>query len=85
MGIGNMEPGLIGLSTRAFTVVPHDATDHPTDCRYIYVGGAGDVALVNLDDSVVVYKAVPVGSMILTASKRVNATATTATFMIGHR
>jgi hypothetical protein len=85
MGLGNMEPGLMGLSTRSFPVAPSDSVNHASDCRYIYVGGTGNVALVNLDDSVVTYVAVPAGAMIMCTSKRINATGTTATNMVGHR
>lgn len=69
----------------SFTVVPHASTNHPATARSLYVGGAGDVAVVNLDDSVTVFKSVPVGTPLKVEHKRVNAVGTTATFMIGLR
>lgn len=84
MGIGNMEPGLVGTSTKSFAITPHDSTNFTLDCRYIFCGAAGNVALVNIDDAVVTY-AVLAGAYILCAAKRVNATGTTATGLVGHR
>lgn len=70
---------------RAFAIVPHASTNHPYTFSRIYVGGTGDVALVTADDSVVVFKAVPVGTWLYCESKRVNAVNTTATFLVGVR
>jgi hypothetical protein len=85
MPLGNMDPGLVGLSTFCFAVVPHNSNDHPAECRYLYVGTGGNVALVNLDGSVVVHTAVPAGSYILCSNRRVNATGTTASNIVGYR
>ena len=68
-----------------FAVVPHASNNHPSTAKGLYVGGAGDVTLVNLDDTVVTFKAVPVGTTLWVEHKRVNAVATTATFMVGLR
>lgn len=50
--------------------------------RGIYVGGTGDVAAVMADDTVVVFSAVPVGTILPIQCKRVNSTSTTATLMV---
>lgn len=79
-----MDPGLIGVSTKAFAVTPHASTNHTVPARYLYVGVGGDVANVNLDGTVVVYKGVPAGAYIMCASLRVNAVGTSATDIVGH-
>lgn len=67
----------------AFTIVPHASNNHPQTCRKIYVGGAGDVTIVNDDGTTALFKAVPVGTTLVVDSKRVNAVGTTATLMVG--
>lgn len=79
-----MEPGLVGVSTKAFAVTRSDSVNHTTPARYLYVGTAGDVVNVNLDGTTVTYKNVPAGSYIMCASLRVNAVGTTATDIVGH-
>jgi hypothetical protein len=76
-----------GTSNKSFAITPGDtsAANYANRARFIYVGGTGDVALVNLDGSVTTYKAVPVGAYLWCASLRVNATGTTATFLVGHQ
>jgi hypothetical protein len=50
----------------------------------IWVGGAGDVAVVQQNNTVpVVFTAVPAGAWLPLAARRINATATTATNLIG--
>lgn len=63
-------------------VTKHDTNNFSQVCRAIYVGGAGDVAAVALNDSAYVFSAVPAGTYIIGFFKRVNATGTTATNMI---
>jgi hypothetical protein len=63
-------------------ITPSDTVNIPTGwTRSIYVGVTGDVALVDQNDAVVVWKAVPVGILPMRA-KRINSTATTATNMV---
>lgn len=47
----------------------------------LYVGGAGDVAFVNEDDSVVLIESVPAGTLLPIRPKRINSTNTTASKM----
>lgn len=62
-------------------VTPSDTVNLPAGCRAIYVGGAGDVALVG-DDGVAVVFAATAGQIIPLGPKRVNATSTTATSIV---
>jgi len=64
------------------TVVPHDSTNMTAGCRAIYVGGTGDITVVNSDNTTAVFKAVPVGTTLPISPKRSNATGTTATLMV---
>ncbi len=67
----------------AVAITPTDATAiGPFEC--LYVGGAGDVALVPLGQSTpVVFKAVPAGTFIPVECQGVNLTSTTATNIVG--
>lgn len=52
--------------------------------RGIYVGGAGNIALVpQTGAAAVVFTAVPVGTILRVGAVRVNATSTTATLLVG--
>ena len=64
-------------------ITKHDSTDIPTGMtRAIYVGGAGDIAAVDKDDTAVVFSAVPAGTILPIRVRRVNSTSTTATLMV---
>lgn len=66
----------------AVAIAPNDSTDLARVSRYIYVGGAGDVKVDMGRSGTVTLKAVPVGTMLHMAAKRVYNTGTTATFLI---
>lgn len=63
-------------------VTPHDSNNLPAGCRGIYVGGAGNVALVGDNGTAVTFTAVPVGTFLPCGPVRVNNTNTTATLMV---
>jgi hypothetical protein len=63
-------------------VTPSDTVYLPGGCRGIYVGGAGNVAVVGQNGIVATFTAIPVGTFMPCAAKRVNATNTTATLMV---
>lgn len=67
----------------AITVVPSDSVPFAVSIKALYVGGAGDVTAVMLDGAVVVFKAVPLGTVLPITASRINSTATTATLMVG--
>lgn len=65
-------------------IVPADAgTQAGGPFRALYVGGAGNVTLVGLDGSVVLFNNVPAGFTLNVGFTRVNATGTVATLMTG--
>lgn len=71
-------------ATFVFTITPHDTNELTAFVRGLYVGGAGDVALVCEDNSTsVTFVGVPAGAILPVRAKRVLSTGTTATNLIG--
>lgn len=64
------------------TVTPADA-DLPDDLRGFYVGGTGNVSVTCPDGSTAIFTAIPVGVTIAVICRRINATGTTATLLVG--
>jgi hypothetical protein len=76
--------------THAFAITPSDTDELPMITRAIYVGGAGDIAVILADDtpvgssgSSITLKAVPVGTVLPMRVRQVWSTNTTATLLIG--
>jgi hypothetical protein len=67
----------------SFAITKHDTTDFAFYVRGIYVGGAGDVVVVNPDGSTCTFVGVPAGTILPVKARRVNSTSTTATSMVG--
>lgn len=69
------------VTSGAFTITPSDTT--PISAYGVYVGGTGDLTVTPMNGAAdVVFKAVPVGTIIPLAIAKVKA-ATTATLLIG--
>ncbi|PCJ70271.1 MAG: hypothetical protein COA62_06615 [Rhodobiaceae bacterium] len=75
--------GLVSPAVNAFSVVPSDATDFEQVTRALYVGSAGDLSVVMKGGGSVLFKNVSAGSILALRTLRVNATATTATDIVG--
>ena len=79
----------MGLSTQTHSsgavraITPADGADFDDlgICRAIYVGGAGDVSIIDDSGETVVFVGAAAGSIIPVQTARVN-TATTATFLV---
>ncbi len=70
-----------GAARSLMLVTKSDSTI--VNCRALYVGGAGDVAIVGIDDSVAVtLSSVPAGALLPIACKKVMSTNTSATLMV---
>ncbi len=70
-------------ATSWVSITPHDSTNFTGGpCRAIYVGGAGNLVAVGLDDVAVTFTAVTAGSILPISAKRVNSTSTTATALV---
>lgn len=80
--IPRISPAWAGPAVGWVAVTPSDTVNLLGGCRGIYVGGAGNVALVGEDDTAVTFTAVPVGTFMSCGPKRVNLTNTTATLLV---
>lgn len=73
----------LAVGRKAFAITPHASTNMAQRARAIYVGGGGDITVVNTDDTTCLFSNVPQGMIIPTECKRVNAVGTTATLLVG--
>ncbi len=67
----------------AFAISPHNSNPLTRVTRAIYVGGAGDITLITEKGDEVLFKAVPVGTILPVRASIVKATGTGATFLLG--
>lgn len=67
----------------AFVITPNDAADLADTTRAIYVGGAGNLAVTMVSGGDVILSAVPAGTVLPLRVRRVKATGTTATAIVG--
>lgn len=73
-----------GASSRQFfTITPHATNELAYYTRAIYVGGTGDIAMINARGETVIFRAVPAGQVLPVTTVRVLATGTTATNLVG--
>lgn len=77
----NFQKHYLGPGYKFAAITPHDSTDIPLT-RKVYVGGAGNVVAVDADGNAVTFTAVPAGTMLDIAVRRINSTSTTATAMV---
>lgn len=70
-------------ATVCLAVTPSDSTDLTySTCRAIYVGGDGDISLIDGNGATIVFTGVTAGSILPVQTARINATGTTATSII---
>lgn len=70
-------------SYRVFPVTPSDSVNFTAEVRQLYVGSAGDVTVVNQDNSVCTFKNVLSGAVLGPFFlKRVNNTGTTSSNIV---
>lgn len=71
-------------ASKAVAITPNDNTDLPITVRAVYVGGVGNLAVILKDDTTaVIFAGVPIGTLLPILVRRVLATGTTATSLIG--
>lgn len=73
-------PGALFSARKVVAVTPSDTTDL-TNCRALWIGGAGTVSLKCVDDTAAVSLTVPAGTLLPVFASRVMA-ATTATLIV---
>ncbi|HYE89045.1 MAG TPA: hypothetical protein VEA16_21995 [Vicinamibacterales bacterium] len=66
-----------------FAITPSNTDNLPQVCTGLYVGGAGAVAVVLNDGTVLTFVAVPAGTLLPIQFRRINSTGTTATSLVG--
>lgn len=76
-------PGPDGPAVRCFAVTPDDEDDLAELVRGLYVGGGGAVAIVDPEGATTVFAGVPSGTVLPVRARRVHATGTTATLIVG--
>lgn len=68
-------------------IVPSDTVDMPIiqgeRVKALYVGGTGNLVLVNGDEETALMSAIPAGTIVPFSPKRINSTSTTATLILG--
>lgn len=71
-------------ATHLFAITPSDTVTFPNATRAIWVGGAGNIAIVAQGDTTpVTISGVAAGTMLQIAAAQVMATNTTATLLVG--
>lgn len=76
--------GLDSPASYAFAITPNDSADLAYVTRGIYVGTAGALVVILVRDSAeVTFAGVPAGTLLPLCVKRVKATGTTATNLVG--
>lgn len=66
-----------------FDITPNDSVDLADEAGAIYVGGAGDIALITSRGTTLTFTALNAGTILPFKVSRVLATGTTATNLIG--
>ena len=75
--------GLNAPAADAFSITPNDGADLATVARAIYVGGAGNLEVVTLAGTTVNFTGLGSGTTLACSVRRVRATNTTATNIVG--
>lgn len=75
----NHSPGLEAPASGGAAVVPDDNADLGIPARFLWVGGAGDVDLVTVGGESLLVRGCAAGTVVPIRTRRVRATATTAT------
>ena len=70
---------------RGSAITPNDGADLAAETRAIYIGSAGDVAMVLVSGDTVTFAGVPAGTLLPVRAVRVRATGTTAGLLLGLR
>lgn len=63
-------------------VTPSDTVDLPTASRFIWVGGAGNIALITVGGDTITLNGCLAGTMLRVRASRILATGTTATNLV---
>ena len=80
----NHATALTSPARNGFSIIPNDSIDLSVTCRALFVGNTGDISVILADDSSsVIFKNISSGTIFPVSAKRVEATLTTATDLVG--
>lgn len=71
------------IPTDCYAITKNDNADLPERICGLYVGGTGDVTVLTETSKTVTFSAVPVGTILPIAPRRVMSTGTTASLIVG--
>ena len=78
------QQGFSSPGRRAFSITPDDNADLALLPRGLWVGGAGDISVILIDDTAAVtFVGILAGSLLPIRAQRVRSTGTTATNIVG--
>lgn len=78
------ETALNSPARNSFSITPNDSIDLSVTCRALFIGIGGDVSVILVGDtSPTVFKNIQAGTIVPISVKRVEATLTTATDILG--
>lgn len=76
-------PSLTAPASTAFAVTPADGSDLADVTRAIFVGGSGTLSVIMLSGQQVTFQGLVAGTMLPIRVRRIRATGTTATAILG--
>lgn len=79
----SLSKGLSSPADKHFAITPSDSTDFDHTTRGIYVGGSGNLVVVDQGGTTCTFTGVLAGVVYPIRAKRVNSTSTTATNLVG--
>lgn len=79
---GAASEDLLGPATKAVAITPSDTTDLENVSKRLWIGGAGNVALITAGGDTVTYNSVPAGTYLNVRATRVKFTGTSATNIV---
>lgn len=71
------------VADNAVSITPSDSSDLSPWIRALYIGGAGNVSVITAGGQTVTFSGLPAGTILPLHIRRVNATGTTATSLVG--
>ena len=78
-----LQPHLTSPANNAFSITPSDVADLPFVTRAVYFGGSGDLRILTAAGEDVTFLFVPQGVILPVRAKKVFASGTTATSLMG--
>lgn len=74
----------IAPAQKCFAIAPHDSAELPLVTKSIYIGQGGDLALLSLrGETSVIFRNLPDGMLLDVRARRILATGTTASDIVG--